>query len=221
MVGAPWCAEQTGHLLTPPSWDQRALLEYAVPGTDDFGSEISFLAWSLAPSFTFWRWSWLPLSQLRLSAVSLARGMTRGLLIKYLNHLLDTVMSIPSLLLRDHLCGISWLWRGSISCWPYVWHWSALYSLGLHCRAYWSRKDYILAATRLDVPFDFYLLWNSILPNILTVKVALKLRWRYRSQFLIYHRLRFPWSLPQHRVPNGGSILGDSVELIYLAYHGR
>lgn len=76
-------------------------------------------------------------------------------------------------------------------------------------------KDYIMAA-RLDGANDFYLLYNSILPNILTVLTNEFTR-AISIAILDIAALGFLGLGAQAPMPEWGAMLGDSIELIYLA----
>ncbi len=142
-------------------------------------------------------------------------GMTKGLLSSTLNHLLDTVMSIPSLLLA--IIFVALLGFGEFNI---------LLAIGLALIPRFVRsvyiavhneveKDYILAA-RLDGANDFYLLWNSILPNVLAV-IANEITLALSIAILDITALGFLGLGAQAPSTEWGTILGDSVELIYLA----
>jgi cationic peptide transport system permease protein len=76
-------------------------------------------------------------------------------------------------------------------------------------------KDYIMAA-RLDGANDFYLLWNSILPNILVV-IAIEITAALSIAILDIAALGFLGLGEQAPSTEWGAVIGDSVELIYLA----
>ena len=89
---------QSGELLIPPSWNPAGTVEYFL-GTDDLGRDIlsrlisgSQLTFGSAVIIT-------TIAGLVGCVIGILAGMTKGLLSSTLNHLLDTVMSIPSLLL--------------------------------------------------------------------------------------------------------------------------
>ncbi|GAK87942.1 peptide transport system permease protein SapC [Vibrio ponticus] len=76
-------------------------------------------------------------------------------------------------------------------------------------------KDYVMAA-RLDGANNFYLLWNSILPNVLVV-FASEFTLALSIAILDITALGFLGLGAQAPSAEWGAILGDSVELIYLA----
>ena len=218
-VTSPWLAphdaqDQTGHLLIPPSWDPAGTVEYFL-GTDDLGRDIlsrliigSQLTFGAAVIIT-------TIAAVIGCLIGVLAGMTRGLLSSTLNHLLDTVMSIPSLLLA--IIFVAFLGFGEFNillaiCLALIPRFIRSVYIAVHTEV---EKDYILAS-RLDGANDFYLLWNSILPNILTV-VALEVTLALSVAILDITALGFLGLGAQAPSTEWGSILGDSVELIYLA----
>lgn len=216
---SPWLAPhdaqaQTGELLIPPSWNPAGTVEYFL-GTDDLGRDIlsrliigSQLTFGAAIIIT-------TIAGVIGCIVGVFAGMTKGLLSSTLNHLLDTVMSIPSLLLA--IIFVAFLGFGEFNI---------LLAIGLALIPRFIRsvyiavhneveKDYIMAA-RLDGANDFYLLWNSILPNVLTV-IAAECTLALSVAILDITALGFLGLGAQAPSTEWGAILGDSVELIYLA----
>ncbi|SDG73062.1 cationic peptide transport system permease protein [Vibrio xiamenensis] len=216
---APWIAPndpqmQTGELLLPPSWNPAGTVDYFL-GTDDLGRDIlsrlidgSRLTFGYAVVIS-------AIAAMIGCIIGIFAGMTKGLLSSTLNHLLDTVMSIPSLLLA--IIFVAFLGFGEFNI---------LLAIGLALIPRFIRsvylavhreveKDYIMAA-RLDGANDFYLLWNSILPNILVV-IASEITMALTIAILDITALGFLGLGAQAPSTEWGAILGDSVELIYLA----
>ncbi|WP_029860420.1 ABC transporter permease subunit, partial [Vibrio parahaemolyticus] len=172
---APWLAPfdpqaQSGELLVPPSWAPAGTVDYFL-GTDDLGRDIlsrlimgSQLTFGAAVGIT-------AIATIVGCFIGVLAGMTKGLLSSTLNHLLDTVMSIPSLLLA--IIFVAFLGFGEFNillaiCLALIPRFIRSVYIAVHTEV---EKDYIMAA-RLDGANDFYLLWSSILPNILTVIAA-------------------------------------------------
>lgn len=218
-ISAPWLVphdaqQQTAQLLVPPSWSPAGTVEYFL-GTDDLGRDIlSRLIMGTQPTLG---------AAIIITAIAaiigcfigVLAGMTRGLLSSTLNHLLDTVMSIPSLLLA--IIFVAFFGVGEFT---------VLLAVGLALIPRFIRsvyiaihteveKDYIMAA-RLDGANSFYLLWNSILPNVLTV-IATEITLALSVAVLDITALGFLGLGAQAPSTEWGAILGDSVELIYLA----
>ncbi|WP_070963052.1 putrescine export ABC transporter permease SapC [Vibrio sonorensis] len=218
-VLAPWIAPhdpqaQTGELLLPPSWNPAGTVEYFF-GTDDLGRDIlsrlitgSQLTFGASLVVTI-------IAAVVGCLLGIFAGMTRGLLSSTLNHLLDTVMSIPSLLLA--IIFVAFLGFGEFNillaiCLALIPRFVRSVYIAVHGEV---EKDYIMAA-RLDGANDFYLLWNSILPNILVV-IASEFTLALSIAILDITALGFLGLGAQAPSTEWGAILGDSVELIYLA----
>ncbi len=218
-LSAPWITPHdpispSGHLLLPPSWDPTGTIDYFL-GTDDLGRDIlSRLIDGSRHSFGYA----ILIAFIALvlgSIIGVLAGMTSGYLSSTLNHLLDTVMSIPSLLLA--IIFVAFLGAGEST---------VLLSICLALTPRFIRslyntvstelkKDYIMAA-RLDGASDIYLLLNSILPNILVVIVS-DTTSALTIAILDITALGFLGLGEQSLSTEWGSILGDSVELLYLA----
>lgn len=205
---------QSGELLIPPSWDPSGTVEYFL-GTDDLGRDIlsrlidgSCLTFGAAIIITV-------IATVIGCGIGILAGMTRGLLSSTLNHLLDTVMSIPSLLLA--IIFVAFLGFGEFNvllaiCLALIPRFIRSLYIAVHNEV---EKDYVMAA-RLDGANDSYLLWHSILPNVLPV-IASEVTMALSIAILDITALGFLGLGAQAPSTEWGAILGDSVELIYLA----
>ncbi|KOO06235.1 putrescine export ABC transporter permease SapC [Vibrio hepatarius] len=218
-IVAPWITPhdpqaQSGELLIPPSWNPAGTVEYFL-GTDDLGRDIlsrlisgSQLTFGSAVIIT-------TIAGLVGCVIGILAGMTKGLLSSTLNHLLDTVMSIPSLLLA--IIFVAFLGFGEFNvllaiCLALIPRFVRSVYIAVHTEV---EKDYIMAA-RLDGANEFYLLWNSILPNVLVV-IAAEITSALSIAILDITALGFLGLGAQAPSTEWGAVLGDSVELIYLA----
>lgn len=205
---------QSGELLIPPSWNPAGTVEYFL-GTDDLGRDIlsrlidgSRLTFGAAVIITL-------IATVIGCGIGILAGMTRGLLSSTLNHLLDTVMSIPSLLLA--IIFVAFLGFGEFNillaiCLALIPRFIRSLYIAVHNEV---EKDYVMAA-RLDGANDSYLLWHSILPNVLPV-IAADITMALSIAILDITALGFLGLGAQAPSTEWGAILGDSVELIYLA----
>lgn len=205
---------QSGELLVPPSWSPSGTVDYFL-GTDDLGRDIlsrliigSQLTFGAAVGITV-------TAGIIGCVIGVLAGMTKGLLSSTLNHLLDTVMSIPSLLLA--IIFVAFLGFGEFNillaiCLALIPRFIRSVYIAVHTEV---EKDYIMAA-RLDGANDFYLLWNSILPNILNV-IAAEFTLALSTAILDITALGFLGLGAQAPSTEWGAMLGDSVELIYIA----
>ncbi|MCG3863598.1 MULTISPECIES: putrescine export ABC transporter permease SapC [unclassified Photobacterium] len=216
---AQWLApyspiKQVGELLMPPSWDNSGHVNFFF-GTDDLGRDIlsrliigSQLTFGYALLVAF-------ASSVIGLLIGILAGMSQGLKSSFLNHILDTVLSIPSLLLA--IIVVAYMGPGETHILLAIW----LALIPRFIRAVYTAvhtevaKDYVIAA-RLDGANNFYLLWNSILPNILTTIITEMTR-AISIAILDIAALGFLGLGAQTPQPEWGAMLGDSVELIYLA----
>ncbi|SQJ22096.1 Peptide transport system ATP-binding protein sapD [Salmonella enterica subsp. enterica] len=163
---APYGIDQQflGYQLLPPSWSRYGEVSFFL-GTDDLGRDVlSRLLSGAAPTVggAFIVTLAATLCGLVLGVVA---GATHGLRSAVLNHILDTLLSIPSLLLAIIVVAFAG---------PHLSHamfavWLAL--LPRMVRSVYSmvhdelEKEYVIAA-RLDGATTLNILWFAILPNI-------------------------------------------------------
>ena len=212
---APYSAiEQVGELLMPPSWDNSGHVSFFF-GTDDLGRDIlsrlligSQLTFGYALLVAF-------ASSIIGLLIGILAGMSSGLKSSFLNHILDTVLSIPSLLLA--IIVVAYMGPGETHVLLAIW----LALIPRFIRAVYTAvhievaKDYIIAA-RLDGANNFYLLYNSILPNILTT-ITTEMTRAISIAIMDIAALGFLGLGAQAPQPEWGAMLGDSIDLIYLA----
>ncbi|CAE6897066.1 ABC transporter permease subunit [Vibrio sp. B1FLJ16] len=205
---------QSGELLVPPSWSPSGTVDYFL-GTDDLGRDI-LSRLIIGSQLTFGAAVGITLTAGIIGClIGVLAGMTKGLLSSTLNHLLDTVMSIPSLLLA--IIFVAFLGFGEFNillaiCLALIPRFIRSVYIAVHTEV---EKDYIMAA-RLDGANDFYLLWNSMLPNILNV-IAAEFTLAMSTAILDITALGFLGLGAQAPSTEWGAMLGDSVELIYIA----
>ncbi len=216
---SPWLVPhdpqlQTGELLLPPSWHPAGTVEYFL-GTDDLGRDILSRLID-GTQLTFGAALIITLIAASIGClIGILAGMTKGLVSSTLNHLLDTVMSIPSLLLA--IIFVAFLGFGEFNillaiCLALIPRFIRSVYIAVHNEV---EKDYIMAS-RLDGANDFYLLWNSILPNVLVV-IATEFTLALSIAILDITALGFLGLGAQAPSTEWGAVLGDSVELIYVA----
>lgn len=142
-------------------------------------------------------------------------GATHGLRSAVLNHILDTLLSIPSLLLAIIVVAFAG---------PHLSHamfavWLAL--LPRMVRSVYSmvhdelEKEYVIAA-RLDGATTLNILWFAILPNI-TAGLVTEITRALSMAILDIAALGFLDLGAQLPSPEWGAMLGDALELIYVA----
>ena len=194
---APYALDQQflGYQLLPPSWSRYGNVSFFL-GTDDLGRDIlsrlltgtaatfgSALAVTLAAAFCG-------------VILGVFAGVTHGLRSAVLNHILDTLLSIPSLLLA--IVVVAFIGPKLEHAMLAVW----LALLPRMVRTIYSavhdelEKEYVVAA-RLDGASTLQILWYAVMPNIAALGF-----------------LDLGAQLPS---PEWGAMLGDSLELVYVA----
>ena len=184
---APYGIDQQflGYQLLPPSWSRYGEVSFFL-GTDDLGLLLGVVA-----------------------------GATHGLRSAVLNHILDTLLSIPSLLLAIIVVAFAG---------PHLTHamfavWLAL--LPRMVRSVYSmvhdelEKEYVIAA-RLDGATTLNILWFAVLPNI-TAGLITEITRALSMAILDIAALGFLDLGAQLPSPEWGAMLGDALELIYVA----
>ncbi|MBE1274076.1 putrescine export ABC transporter permease SapC [Enterovibrio baiacu] len=218
-IFAPWITPygpqfQTGQLLLPPSWDNLGSVDYFL-GTDDLTRDM--LSRLIAGSrLTFGYAISVALAAGIIGVfIGILAGMTSGLKSSFLNHLLDTVLSIPSLLLA--IIMVAFYGPGEMSILLAVW----LALIPRFIRSVYTavhaemEKEYILSS-RLDGANSFYLLYHSVLPNIF-VTLSTELTRAISVAILDIAALGFLGLGAQAPSPEWGTMLGDSIELVFTA----
>ncbi|ADP12673.1 MULTISPECIES: putrescine export ABC transporter permease SapC [Erwinia] len=215
-VLAPYSIDQQflGYQLLPPSWSRYGDVSFFL-GTDDLGRDLlSRLLSGAAPTVGAAMVVTLVSACCALVPGVMA-GLTHGLRSAVLNHILDTLLSIPSLLLAIIVVAFMG---------PKLEHAMLAVFLALLprlVRAIYSavhdelEKEYVVAA-RLDGASSFEILRYAILPNILALLVT-ELTRALSIAILDIAALGFLDLGAQLPSPEWGAMLGDSLELIYVA----
>ena len=159
---APWLAPfppqyQTEFALLPPSWDKAGSIEFFL-GTDDLSRDI--LSRLIAGSrLTFGNAVMVALSAGLIGTwIGIMAGMTKGMTSSFLHHLLDTILSLPSLLIA--VIVVTFFGVGETSVLLAVWlalipRYVRTIYIAVHQE---MKKEYVLAA-RLDGANSFYILY--------------------------------------------------------------
>ncbi len=203
-----------GYQLLPPSWSRYGEVSFFL-GTDDLGRDVlSRLLSGAAPTVggAFVVTLGATLFGLVLGVIA---GSTHGLRSAVMNHILDTLLSIPSLLLAIIVVAFAG---------PHLSHamfavWLAL--LPRMVRSVYSmvhdelEKEYIIAA-RLDGASTLNILLFAILPNIASGLVT-EITRALSMAILDIAALGFLDLGAQLPSPEWGAMLGDALELIYVA----
>ena len=213
---APYGIDQQflGYQLLPPSWSRYGEVSFFL-GTDDLGRDVlSRLLSGAAPTVggAFVVTLAATLCGLLLGVVA---GATHGLRSAALNHILDTLLSIPSLLLA--IVVVAFLGPKLEHAMLAVW----LALLPRMVRTIYSavhdelEKEYVVAV-RLDGASTLQILWYAVMPNIVAVLVTEFTR-ALSMAILDIAALGFLDLGAQLPSPEWGAMLGDSLELVYVA----
>ncbi|MBW7984017.1 putrescine export ABC transporter permease SapC [Enterobacillus tribolii] len=213
---APYALDQQflGYQLLPPSWSRYGNVSFFL-GTDDLGRDVlSRLLCGVAPTFGSALVITIAASLFGV-LLGVMAGVTHGLRSAILNHILDTLLSIPTLLLAivvvafigprlEHAMLAVWL-----ALLPHMVR--AVYS-AVHDEL---EKEYVVAA-RLDGASTLFVLRDAVLPNIAGVLVGEFTR-GLSMAILDIAALGFLDLGAQLPSPEWGAMLGDSLELVYVA----
>lgn len=205
---------QLDMLLLPPAWHADGDVSHLL-GTDELGRDmLSRLMYGT--SLTFGLSFLVVLISLVVGVIigSLS-ALTTGIKSSFLNHFLDVILSIPSLLLAIIIVAI--LGPGiSNTVWAVV---IVLVPQFVHITRYAvkeeSRKDYVLAS-RLDGASPFRVLYYSIFPNIVD-RIMSQSTLAQSAAILDIATLGFLGLGAQIPLPEWGAILANGLDLFYIA----
>ncbi|MFP1728765.1 putrescine export ABC transporter permease SapC [Lonsdalea quercina] len=213
---APYAVDQQflGYQLLPPSWSHYGEVSFFL-GTDDLGRDLlSRLLSGTAPTIGSALLVTLGAALFGI-LVGLLAGVTHGLRSAILNHILDTLLSIPSLLLA--IVVIAFIGLKLEHAMLAVW----LALLPRMVRTIYTavhdelEKEYVIAS-RLDGASTRYIIWYAVLPNILPLLVSEFTR-ALSVAILDIAALGFLNLGAQLPTTEWGTLLGSSLELVYAA----
>ncbi|HCQ9254700.1 TPA: peptide ABC transporter permease SapC [Escherichia coli] len=213
---APYGIDQQflGYQLLPPSWSRYGEVSFFL-GTDDLGRDVlSRLLSGAAPTVGGAFVVTLAATICGLILGTFA-GATHGLRSAVLNHILDTLLAIPSLLLAIIVVAFA----GPSLSYAMFAVWLAL--LPRMVRSIYSmvhdelEKEYVIAA-RLDGASTLNILWFAVMPNI-TAGLVTEITRALSMAILDIAALGFLDLGAQLPSPEWGAMLGDALELIYVA----
>ncbi|MFQ3208789.1 MAG: cationic peptide transport system permease protein [Colwellia sp.] len=206
-----------GHLdmiLLPPAWHADGNVSYLL-GTDELGRDmLSRLMYGT--SLTFGLSFIVVIFSLVIGVVigSLS-ALTKGIKSSFLNHFLDVILSIPSLLLAIIIVAIlgpgigNTVWAIAIVFIPQFIH------ITRYAVKEEFRKDYVLAS-RLDGASNFRILYYSIFPNIVE-RLMSQATLAQSAAILDIATLGFLGLGAQIPLPEWGAILANGLEHFYIA----
>ncbi|MBB6113687.1 MULTISPECIES: putrescine export ABC transporter permease SapC [Rahnella] len=213
---APYALDQQflGYQLLPPSWSRYGNVSFFL-GTDDLGRDLlSRILTGAAPTIGGALVITLAASLCGV-IIGVLAGISRGLKSAILNHILDTLLSIPSLLLA--IVVVAFIGPKLEHAMLAVW----LALLPRISRTIYSavhdelEKEYVVAV-RLDGASTWQILRYAVLPNIVAV-LATEFTRALSMAILDIAALGFLDLGAQLPSPEWGAMLGDSLELVYVA----
>jgi cationic peptide transport system permease protein len=203
-----------GNLLLPPAWHPDGNVSFLL-GTDKLGRDmLSRLMYGA--SFTFGlSFVVVIISSVIGVVIGSLSALTTGIKSSFLNHFLDVVLSIPSLLLAIVIVAI--LGPGlSNTVWAIV---IVLIPQFIHVTRNEVKqeftKDYVLAS-RLDGASSLRILRYSIFPNIIE-KIIGQATLAQSAAILDIAALGFLGLGAPIPLPEWGAMLSDGIDLFYIA----
>lgn len=202
------------HILLPPAWHDEGNVSFLL-GTDNLGRDmLSRLIHGT--SLTFGLSFIVVIVSLFIGVVigSLA-ALTKGVKSSFLNHFLDLILSIPSLLLAIIIVAIlgpglsNTLWAIVMVLIPQFIH------ITRNAVAEEFKKDYVLAS-RLDGAGSLRILYYSIFPNI-TEKIISQATLAQSAAILDIATLGFLGLGAPIPMPEWGAMLANGLDLFYIA----
>ncbi len=213
---APYQLDQQflGFQLLPPSWSRYGDVSFFL-GTDDLGRDLlSRILSGAAPTIGGAILVTLAAAFCAL-IIGVLAGITRGLRSAVLNHILDTLLSIPSLLLA--IVVVAFI--GPKLDHAYLAVWMALLprmARTLYVAVHDEMEKEYVVAVRLDGATTLQILRYAIFPNIIVV-LATEFTRGLSMAIMDIAALGFLNLGAQLPSPEWGAMLGDSLELVYVA----
>jgi cationic peptide transport system permease protein len=213
---APYQLDQQflGFQLLPPSWSRYGDVSFFL-GTDDLGRDLlSRILSGAAPTIGGAILVTLAAAFCAL-IIGVLAGITRGLRSAVLNHILDTLLSIPSLLLA--IVVVAFI--GPKLDHAYLAVWMALLprmARTLYVAVHDEMEKEYVVAVRLDGATTLQILRYAIFPNIIVV-LATEFTRGLSMAIMDIAALGFLNLGAQLPSPEWGTMLGDSLELVYVA----
>ncbi|MGM3176263.1 putrescine export ABC transporter permease SapC [Dickeya lacustris] len=213
---APYAVDQQflGYQLLPPSWSRYGEVSFFL-GTDDLGRDLlSRLLYGTSSTFGSALLVTLCAALVGI-LLGLLAGVTHGLRSAVLNHILDPLLSIPSLLLA--MVVIAFIGPSLLHAMLAVW----MALLPRMVRTLYSavhdemEKEYVTAA-RLDGASTRYIIWYAVMPNVLPLLVGEVTR-ALSIAILDIAALGFLNLGAQLPTTEWGGLMGNALELVYAA----
>lgn len=203
-----------GYQLLPPSWSRYGEVSFFL-GTDDLGRDLlSRILSGAAPTVGSAFIVTLAAAIFGI-IIGVLAGATKGIRSAILNHILDILLYIPSLLIV--IIVVAFVGPSLSHAMFAIW----LALLPRVIRSVYSsvfeelEKEYVIAS-RLDGASTLNILWDAVLPNIASSLIT-ELTRALSIAILDIAALGFLDLGAQLPSTEWGAMLGDSLELIYVA----
>ncbi|WP_427983168.1 ABC transporter permease subunit [Agarivorans sp.] len=205
---------QTDNLFQPPSWNQNGHVDNFL-GTDDLGRDVlSRLIYGCQLTFGGGLVVVIIAALIGIP-VGIFSGMSKGIKASVLHHVMDTALSIPSLLIA--IMVVSFLGPGLEN---------TLIAIALAQIPQFIRFTYIAVSTevqkeyitaiRLDGATNYRIIKNGVLPNIAD-SIIFQVSRSFSSSLIDITALGFIGIGAQAPLPEWGAMLGGSKDLLFSA----
>ncbi|WP_369742294.1 ABC transporter permease subunit [Pseudidiomarina sp. PP-1MA] len=202
------------HVLQPPAWHVEGQIRFLF-GTDDLGRDL--LSRVLHGSVYSLGYPMLATLLAAVIGISIGAwaGMSQGVQSSTLNHLLDVLLSIPSLLLALVIIAIlgpalhNVMIAITLVLIPQFIH-------SVHNAFYEERNKEYVVASKLNGCTRWYLLTRVIFPNITSV-VVMQITFALSTAILDIAALGFLGLGVQAPAPEWGTMLARSLDQVYLS----
>lgn len=201
-------------LLLPPSWDNEGNISFLL-GTDELGRDMLSRLMSGATLTFGLSFIVVVISLFFGVLIGSLSALTTGLKSSFLNHFLDVILSIPSLLLAIVIVAVlgtglnNTLWAIIMVLIPQFIH------ITRNAVKEEFAKDYVLAS-RLDGASPFRILSYSVFPNILE-KIIIQATFAQSAAILDIAALGFLGLGAPIPLPEWGAMLSGGFDLFYIA----
>lgn len=202
------------HLLLPPAWDDAGDISFLL-GTDELGRDLlSRLIHGTSLTFGL-SFVVVIISVIVGGLIGSLSALSRGIKSSFLNHFLDVVLSIPSLLLAIIIVAIlgpglnNTLWAIVMVLIPQFVH------VTRNAVTEEFAKDYVLAS-RLDGASSLRILRYSVFPNILE-RIIQQATLAQSAAILDIAALGFLGLGAPIPLPEWGAMLSNGIDLFYIA----
>lgn len=202
------------YILLPPAWHNDGDVSYLL-GTDNLGRDmLSRLMHGASLTFGL-SFIVVILSMFLGVIIGSISALTKGVKSSFLNHFLDVILSIPSLLLAIIIVAIlgpgldNTLWAIVIILIPQFIH------ITRNAVVQEFKKDYVLAS-KLDGASNIRILYYSIYPNIIE-KMISQATLAQSAAILDIATLGFLGLGAPIPMPEWGAMLANGIDLFYIA----